>query len=457
MRAKDFITELGDKPYAMPSKWSGATWGVAEKSVKLPDGRVLLIDIESDSGIAIVNFYIDNTQKITGKGDAYKVFSTVANQVADYARKYKPRFITFTSSFGEQSRIKLYDRLVNSAVKTPEFSKYINVTDRKDLWDEDLEFVLDDFQDISDQKLYVFMRKNKAISEAPLQSYTPMGDFDKPGPFRGPDKRLVPHPTNILKTQRFLEQTPYDFRLFFSNIPGTGKYSEYGPMDANQLKEIFGDQADQIINGSEDAITVVFVGNKGDAKVPMTPWIMAHRFGHAIQAGVRKKNSQIERGNFTGNMSRGGSTHEWLAGEYFFFSQINRMLEEYYGKTGKVDRYSRMLGREMIQELNPEYNALFNAIGTQRSSRSGDIKRPYEFFYEIFAQYLGTGKITLNPLPTNLGYGRKAWGTPTKYLNIKPEFRGESDRADATAILARDMEYMFDDVLSSSVGKIFVM
>jgi hypothetical protein len=161
MRAKDFLLELGDKPYTMPSKWSGGSWGVAEKSVMLPDGRVLAIDIESEDGIAIVNFSIDNTQQITGKGDAYRVFSTVSNAITDYARKYKPKFITFTSSFEEQSRIKLYDRLVNSAIKNPEFSKYINVTDREDLWDEDLEFVLDDFQDIRDQKLYVFMRKNK--------------------------------------------------------------------------------------------------------------------------------------------------------------------------------------------------------------------------------------------------------------------------------------------------------
>jgi hypothetical protein len=170
MRAKDFLLELGDKPYTMPGKWSGGSWGVAEKSVMLPDGRVLAIDIESEDEIAIVNFSIDNTQQITGKGDAYRVFSTVSNAITDYARKYKPKFITFTSSFEEQSRIKLYDRLVNSAIKNPEFSKYINVTDREDLWDEDLEFVLDDFQDIRDQKLYVFMRKNKSISEAPLPS-----------------------------------------------------------------------------------------------------------------------------------------------------------------------------------------------------------------------------------------------------------------------------------------------
>jgi hypothetical protein len=289
-----------------------------------------------------------------------------------------------------------------------------------------------------DRGVVIIVKNNLMINEAPLQSYDTFGDFNKPGPFRGPDKKLVPHPTNILKTQRFLEQTPYDFRLFFSNIPGTGKYSEYGPMDANQLKQIFGDQADQIINGSDDAITVVFVGNKGDAKVPLTPWIMAHRFGHAIQAGVRK-NRQWSA---------------WGEAEKHFFSQVNQMLEEYYGK---IAQRGYGTSASMKTDLTPEYNALFNAIGTQRSSRSGDIKRPYEFLYELFAQYLGTGKITLNPLPTNLGYGRKAWGTPTRYLNIKPEYRDEAERREATDVLGRDMEIMFSDVLDHSVGTIFVM
>jgi hypothetical protein len=42
-------------------------------------------------------------------------------------------------------------------------------------------------------------------------------------------------------------------------------------------------------------------------------------------------------------------------------------------------------------------------------------------------------------------------------MNIKPEFSDENERKNAAEILARDMEMMFDDVLSSSVGKIFVM
>ena len=274
------------------------------------------------------------------------------------------------------------------------------------------------------------------VDEMALKQFTPMGDFNKPGPFKGVDKRLVPHPTNQLKTQKFFEKTPYDFRLFFSNIPGTGKYSETGPVTPEQLQQMFGEQAQPIIDGSEDAITVVFVGNSGDSKVMMTPWIMAHRFGHAIQSGVRKN----------------GGWSTWAEAEKHFFTSVNTMLEEYYGKATPTGFGTKA---PMKTDLTPEYNALFNAIGTQRSSRSGEIKRPYEFLYELFAQYLGTGNVTFNPLPSNLGYGRQVFGNPTKYMSIKPEHR--DDAADATQTLANDMHYMFDDVLSNSVGQIFVM
>lgn len=278
------------------------------------------------------------------------------------------------------------------------------------------------------------------VDEMALKQFTPMGDFEKPGPFKGVDKRLVPHPTNQLKTAKFFEQTPYDFRLFFSNISGTGKYAETGPVSAEQLQQMFGPEyAKQIITGHEDAITVVFVGNSGDSKVMMTPWIMAHRFGHAIQSGIR----------------RNRAWSAWGEAEKHFFYTINSTLEEYYGKASP----SRMgvTPSSMRGDLTPEYNALFNAIGTQRSSRSGQIKRPYEFFYELFAAYLKNGDVKLNPLPTNLGYGRKAWGNPTRFMNLKPEFSDESERSEVTDILARDLSYMFDDVLSSSVSKIFVM
>lgn len=283
------------------------------------------------------------------------------------------------------------------------------------------------------------MRAKEFTTEAPITDFEPMGDFNKPGPFRGVDKKLVPHPTNQLKAVKFFQQTPYDFRLFFSNIPGTGKYAEYGPMSPENVKRIFGKYADKIINGSQDAITVVFVGNSGVDKVPLTPWMMAHRFGHAIQADARKNSGW----------------HVWTEAEKHFFNNVNECLTEYYGKT--TNSRERSWRDSFKFDLRREYSALFNAIGTQHSSRSGKINRPYEFLYEIFAQYLGTGSIKFNPIPANLGYGRQNWGNPSKYLNIKPKYRDESERQDIANTLAYDMQLMFDDVLSNCVGKIFVM
>ena len=274
------------------------------------------------------------------------------------------------------------------------------------------------------------------VDEMALKQFTPVGDFNKPGPFKGVDRRLVPHPTNQLKTAKFFEQTPYDFRLFFSNIPGTGKYSETGSVNSQQLQQMFGDDvAHQIMDDSDDAITVVFVGNSGDSKVMMTPWIMAHRIGHAIQAGQR----------------RGDRNETWKAAEQHFFQGVNNLLVDFYGRN-EINQNART---HFNTSHAKEYNALFNAIGTQRSSRTNKITRPYEFLYELFAQYLGTGKITLNPLPQEKGYGRQAWGRHTKSLNMRHDMKDESEYT--TEVLARDMELMFDDVLSSLVGKVLVM
>lgn len=281
------------------------------------------------------------------------------------------------------------------------------------------------------------MRAKEFITEAPLADYQPLGDFNKPGPFRGPDKNLIPHPVNQLKTQQFLSNSPYDFRLFFSNISGTGKYREYGPMKPDVAEVIFGNDAAKILNGHENAITIVYVGNSGDSKVPLTPWVMAHRFGHAIQAGHRRG-------------GRRESSGAWPDAENYFFSTVNQLLDRAYGKTGTA-------GGNLKFELTPEYNALFNAMGTQRSSRSGAIRRPYEFLYELFAQYIKNGKITLKPLPTNLGYGKQAWGNPSKYMNLKQEYRDEDTRQYEAQGLADDLSDYFAEVLRSAVGQIYVM
>lgn len=285
------------------------------------------------------------------------------------------------------------------------------------------------------------MRAVEFLSEAPLADYVPLG-FDKKGTqFKPVDKRLVQHPVNKLKTIKFLEKTPYDFRLFFIDTPGLKKYRESGVKTPEQIQQIFGKDADQILANSDNAITIAFIGNYGDQAVMMTPWIMAHRFGHAIQAGIR-------------NTYGGRNTKDtWTQAEDYFFKYINKILKDYYRKSASND-YSTQVN----WQLRFEYNALFNAIGTQRSSREGQIKRPYEFLYELFAQYLKDGHVTLNPIPPSVDYGRKAWGRPTKYMGLSPEMR-EDDiyREQISDELANNLTSLFNNVLKSAVGKIYVM
>lgn len=288
------------------------------------------------------------------------------------------------------------------------------------------------------------MKIKDIITEAPLADYVPQ-NMEVGKRFSDVDKRLIQHPVTKMKAERFFEKTPYDFRLFFNGAPGLKKYQESGEHSPDQITMIFGKDAEAILKDHEDAITVVFVGNWGDRKVMLTPWIMAHRFGHAIYADSLKDYNSI-----TGTKKWSA----WAEAEKHFYTMINNILEEYYGKSWR--RYGAKPS-DLNYDLTPEYNALFNAIGTQRSSRTGQIKRPGEFMYEILAQYLGTGKIEFNELPTSLGYGQRAWGRPTKYMNINPEMRNSQERRYAAETLARDMEFMFSDVLSNSVGKIFIM
>lgn len=283
------------------------------------------------------------------------------------------------------------------------------------------------------------MRIHEILSEAPLVDYEPLGDFEKPGAFRQPvDRKLVTHPVNIQKIYKFFEKTPYNFRIFPINTKGLTKFSESGTKTPEEIKQIFGKDAEKIINGHENAITIVYIGNAGAERVMLTPWMMAHRFGHTIQASTRQ-----------------GQNAAWSKAESYFFKSINEILDMMYSKTARAPSYSTS---QIKWDMSPEYNALFNAIGTQRSSRSNQIKRPYEFLYELFAQYLQSGDVTLGPMPVNLGYGRKAWGRPTKYMNVKPEYRDDTlMRQEESDRLAARLTSMFDSVLKSSVGNIYLM
>ena len=118
------LTEVADQPYRyMLTK-------------KLPDARQYVFQTDSgtkfqvffsllDSGtekIADVGF-ADQTDKdnptigVTGKGDAFRVFSTVGAIVKEYVNSVKPDFLSFNGKTQDPGRIKLYDMIAKNITR----------------------------------------------------------------------------------------------------------------------------------------------------------------------------------------------------------------------------------------------------------------------------------------------------------------------------------------------------
>jgi len=122
------VAEAFDNPYK--GKWEKSDYGDVDLNTKLPDGTNLSIMFNQEYGeegeeVVQVEFYRNNSQEVTGEGDAQRIFATVIDSIQKYIKKYKPQRLSFSASkavdmdaddngaqFNPESRAKLYDRLV---------------------------------------------------------------------------------------------------------------------------------------------------------------------------------------------------------------------------------------------------------------------------------------------------------------------------------------------------------
>jgi predicted nucleotidyltransferase len=121
------VWEAFDQPYN--SKWEKSDYGDVDANTKLPDGTYLNIMFNQEydgegEEVTQVEFHRNNSQEVTGEGDAQRVFATVLDAIQKYIKKYKPQTLIFSASkeidmdaddvekFNPESRAKLYDRLV---------------------------------------------------------------------------------------------------------------------------------------------------------------------------------------------------------------------------------------------------------------------------------------------------------------------------------------------------------
>ena len=279
----------------------------------------------------------------------------------------------------------------------------------------------------------------QVLNEAPIDTYQTIGDFSKGHSFSDKrDRELVVHPVAIKKVKDFFKNTNVDFDFYFVNLKGRRYFAEHGKMSVDKVLKPYPDglgiKPEQLANGriNEDNITVFFVGNSAAEKIPLTSWTIAHRFGHAIR--------RLEAFEHYSN---------WLE------KQFAEVLKHYnIVKTSPYSSSNSYFGggsRPSINFSKAQAN-LFNQIGTMKSARDGKIDRPFEFYYELFAQYLKDGKITLNPLGKHILKGHAAYG--------RKEHAYTKNVEEVNNILNEiiiDFEYYAEDVLGSCIGDVYVM
>jgi hypothetical protein len=108
------VNETFNKPYSIT--WEKSEYGDYDALATLDDGTYLSISFEHVSPYEVaVSFWRNNSQEVTGEGDAQRVFATVLAAVQQFLKQEQPANISFSAVKEDDpsgSRSKLYSKLV---------------------------------------------------------------------------------------------------------------------------------------------------------------------------------------------------------------------------------------------------------------------------------------------------------------------------------------------------------
>jgi hypothetical protein len=148
------VNEALDQPYKI-LRWEKGDYGDVDAIARLDDNTFLSVMFnkgfsqETKEEAWSVEFYRDNSQDITGKGDEFRVFATVLSAIKTFISdrvpgaigKYKPNKVYFSASKQvepgqkEQSRAGLYDSLVQRYARALGFTSSRSDTGNKVMYE----------------------------------------------------------------------------------------------------------------------------------------------------------------------------------------------------------------------------------------------------------------------------------------------------------------------------------
>ncbi len=276
------------------------------------------------------------------------------------------------------------------------------------------------------------------LQEAPLGDYKTHGNWEKNSSFRDPkDRLMIQHPRAIEHVRKKFGNSPYVWNLHFVNSPKANKHTEVGEVSIDWVTENLGEDIANSISespNSNDSINIIFTNNKGSERKNMSAWLISHRIGHVLKRG------------------KGGASYQYKEAERHLLNNLVDIMHLYNNKNFiNINGYqpSRQ-GYESRrrQELTMMY--FFHKVATFKSARDKNLRDWFEVLNELIAQYITTGHIKFNEAPQC--FGNEGGRNRVQYCTKDLEEANESIQT-----LARDMEYMIDNIFSVAVGNIFVM
>jgi hypothetical protein len=280
--------------------------------------------------------------------------------------------------------------------------------------------------------------KHISMQEMPLGKFDTTGDFDKGSSFRDPkDRKMISNPRFKEIVAKKFKNTYYTINMFFVNNRDANQHTEVGGVDLDWVRDnLGGEVADKVAPTyqNESEVNIIYTNNKGAQRVNMTPWIIAHRMGHAFarfkQSGGR-------------GMERQFRSYKEVVEE--ISRQFEMIFQEVYGIksfksdkiTGPTDRRDQLLMKHLSHN-----------IATFKSARDKNMREYFELYNELFAQYVITGKVTLKDLPTSFKAGKDMVHVRDKEAYEELKELGS---------LERTLEYYFDEMMSEAESYILVM
>jgi hypothetical protein len=146
MRINEIISEAFDKPYKI-LRWEKGDYGDVDAIARLDDNTFLSIMFNKGFSQGTkeeawsVEFFRNNSQEVTGEGDAQRVFATVISAIQTFIKKYKPNKIIFSASKeveqgqNSESRARLYDSLVQRYARSWGFRAFRADTGNKVIYE----------------------------------------------------------------------------------------------------------------------------------------------------------------------------------------------------------------------------------------------------------------------------------------------------------------------------------